>query len=206
MDLYHGSHGEHVLAYRKHIEQVINNAVTEFPRTMALRVDVHYPPILDRGDTICCFPNLEPGAISRFHRSLNAMLEANENRRSSKGSRIYPNRVRHVWAREFSEEGKCHFHLGLFFNKDAYYYLGDYQHEDSLRVMITKAWYSALGLEIEDYPGLVHFADNGKYILDTKDLYFNDECNKLLNRLDYLTKLDTKVFGEGDRNFGCSRR
>ncbi len=47
MELYNGSHGEHVLAYRKHIEQVINNAINEFPRTMALRVDVHYPPILN---------------------------------------------------------------------------------------------------------------------------------------------------------------
>ncbi len=66
MELYHGSHGEHVLAYKKHIERVVNDAISEFPRTMALRVDVHYPPILDRGDTVCCFPNLEPGAISRF--------------------------------------------------------------------------------------------------------------------------------------------
>ena len=56
MELYHGSHGEHVLAYKKHIERVVNDAISEFPRTMALRVDVHYPPILDRGDTVCCFP------------------------------------------------------------------------------------------------------------------------------------------------------
>ena len=47
MELYHGSHGEHVLAYKKHIERVVNDAISEFPRTMALRVDVHYPPILN---------------------------------------------------------------------------------------------------------------------------------------------------------------
>lgn len=52
---------------------------------MALRVDVHYPPILDRGDTVCCFPNLEPGAISRFRNALNAMLEANERTRAANG-------------------------------------------------------------------------------------------------------------------------
>ena len=39
MELYHGSHGEHVLAYKKHIERVVNDAISEFPRTMALRVD-----------------------------------------------------------------------------------------------------------------------------------------------------------------------
>ena len=93
MELYHGSHGEHVLAYKKHIERVVNDAISEFPRTMALRVDVNYPPILDRGDTVCCFPNLEPGAISRFRNALNAMLEANERTRAANGKRIYPNRV-----------------------------------------------------------------------------------------------------------------
>ncbi|EFB9599416.1 TPA: inovirus-type Gp2 protein, partial [Escherichia coli] len=34
---------------------------------------------------------------------------------------------------------------------------------------------------------------------------FKGEFNNLLNRLDYLAKLDTKIFGDGDRNFGCSR-
>lgn len=205
MELYNGSHGEHVLAYRKHIEQVINNAINEFPRTMALRVDVHYPPILDRGDTVCCFPNLEPGVISRFRNSLNAILEANEKARAVDGKRIYPNRVRHVWVREFSEEGKCHFHLGLFFNKDAYYHLGDYKIESNLRMMIVRAWYSALGLELEDYLGLVHYPENCRYILDSNDFNFEAQYNSLLNRLDYLAKLDTKVFGDGDRSFGCSR-
>ena len=104
---------------------------------MALRVDVHYPPILDRGDTVCCFPNLEPGAISRFRNALNAMLEANERTRAANGKRIYPNRVRHVWAREFSEEGKCHFHLGLFFFFFAYYHLCDYEFVRFFRMMIV---------------------------------------------------------------------
>lgn len=153
MNSYPGSHGEHVLAYKKHIERVVNDAVSEFPRTMALRVDAHYPPILDRGDTVCCFPNMEPGAISRFRNALNAMLEANEKARADNGKRIYSNRVRHVWVREFSEGGKCHFHICLFFNKDAYYHLGDYETESNLRMMIVRAWYSALGLELDDYPG-----------------------------------------------------
>lgn len=81
---------------------------------MALRVDVHYPPILDRGDTVCCFPNLEPGAISRFRNALNAMLEANEKARAANGKRIYPNRVRHVWVREFSKRKNATFILVFF--------------------------------------------------------------------------------------------
>ncbi len=205
MKLYNGSHGEHVIAYRKNIEDVVQNAIGEFSRTMALRVDVHYPPILDRGDTVCRFPNLEPGVISRFRNSLNAILDANEKMRATEGKRIYRNRTRHVWVREFSEEGKCHFNLGLFFNKDAYYHLGDYETESNLRMMIIRAWYSALDLELDDYAGLVHFPKNCRYILDVNDFNFEDEYKKLLNRLDYLAKLDTKLYGDGDRNFGCSR-
>ena len=44
-----------------------------------------------------------------------------------------------------------------------------------------------------------------RYILDVNDFNFEGEYNKLLNRLDYLAKLDTKAYGDGDRSFGCSR-
>ncbi|MES3339398.1 inovirus-type Gp2 protein [Enterobacter kobei] len=42
-------------------------------------------------------------------------------------------------------------------------------------------------------------------MLDVNDFNFEGEYNKLLNRLDYLAKLDTKAYGDGDRSFGCSR-
>ncbi|CAM7706265.1 Inovirus Gp2 family protein [Escherichia coli] len=87
-------------------------------------------------------------------------------------------------------------------NKDAYYHLGDYERSDTLRGLITGAWYSALGLELEDHQGLVHFPTNGRYILDINDPDFPEQHQHLLARLDYLTKLDTKASGQ--RNFGYS--
>ncbi|MEN1932493.1 inovirus-type Gp2 protein [Escherichia coli] len=42
---------------------------------------------------------------------------------------------------------------------------GDYERSDTLRGLITGARYSALGLELEDHRGLVHFPANGRYIL-----------------------------------------
>lgn len=89
-----------------------------------------------------------------------------------------------------------------FFNKDAYYHLGNYERSDTLRGLITGAWYSALGLELEDHQGLVHFPANGGYILDINDPDFPEQYQRLLVRLDYLTKLDTKASGQ--RNFGYS--
>ncbi|WP_252496589.1 inovirus-type Gp2 protein, partial [Escherichia coli] len=72
-------------------------------------------------------------------------------------------------------------HVCLFFNKDAYYHLGDYERSDTLRGLITGAWYSALGLELEDHQGLVHFPVNGRYILDINDPDFPEQYQRLGN-------------------------
>ena len=56
-----------------------------------------------------------------------------------------------------------------------------------------------------DIPGLVHFPENGKYILDRNKPVFIFEYHALIKQLDYLTKVGSKVFGEDNRNFDCSR-
>ena len=151
------------------------------------------------------FPNLEPGVISRMRESLKAKLDADRIRKKREGKRIYRCPLFIMWAKEYSESGKCHYHICLLFNKDAYYHLGDYEREDNLRGMITGAWYSALALQRDDCPDLVTFPDNCRYVLDNEDADFEDHYQALLTRLDYLTKVESKVFGEGDRNFGCSQ-
>lgn len=173
MELYQGTHGDHILAYKDKTVRTVSNAINQFSRTMALRIDLHYPSILDNGDTVCCFPNLEPGAISRFLDSLKAILEAYEHRRKFAGIRVNKNVVRNIWAREYSKSGKCHFHICLLFNKDAYYHLGHFKHSGTLSNLIVRAWYSALGLEIEDCRDLVHFPDNCRYVLNVNDPDFD---------------------------------
>ncbi|EHH8740432.1 inovirus Gp2 family protein [Escherichia coli] len=180
----------------------VNNLFQKHPRITAIRVDLHYPPVIDNGDTITCFPNLSPGEISRFRNSLNAKINADQHRKKQQGKRTYATSVCIIWAKEYTQSFKCHYHVCLFFNKDAYYHLGDYERSDTLRGLITGAWYSALGLELEDHQGLVHFPANGRYILDINDPDFPEQYQRLLARLDYLTKLDTKASGQ--RNFGYS--
>lgn len=204
MKTYEGSHGEHVLEYRIKIHRLLCAMTNRFPRVTAVRLDVHYPRIVDDGDNICCFHSLEPGVISRMRESLKAKLEADRARKQREGKRIYHCPLLIVWAKEYSKSGKCHYHMCLLFNKDAYYHLGDYEREDNLRGMITGAWYSALKLHRDDCPGLVTFPDNCRYVLNSEDADFAEHYEALLTRLDYLTKLESKVFGEGDRNFGCS--
>lgn len=206
MKTYLGSHGLHNADNLDTILEVLGYATNEFTSVTAVRVDTHYPSILDNGDTISCFPNLSPGAISRFINALNAILTASEHRRRRNGVRVHPNTLRSIWAKEYSQSGKCHFHICLVFNEQAYKQLGDDKLDTTLRMMITRAWYSALGLEVEDCPGLVHFPENCRYILDQNSADYIYEYGELVRRLDYLTKLDSKIYEEGERNFGGSRK
>ncbi|WP_282100571.1 inovirus Gp2 family protein [Pectobacterium versatile] len=140
-------YGSHVTSYKNKIVGVINNAVKEHPRTLALRVNLHDPVILDNGDTISFFANADSGAISRFTNSLKAKLVADEQRKRKEDKRVRPNTLRYSWVREFTQNGKRHFHMFLFLNKDAYFHLGDFNlDEDTPRTMITSAWCSALNL------------------------------------------------------------
>ncbi|KRW63060.1 hypothetical protein AO724_12600 [Aeromonas allosaccharophila] len=52
---------------------------------------------------------------------------------------------------------------------------------------------------------MVHYPDNSLYVLDTNSSDFQQHYHELLERLDYLTKVESKIFGKGDRNFGCSQ-
>lgn len=100
-------------------------------------MDLHDPVILDNGDTISCFANTDSGAISRFTNSLKAKLAADEQRKRKEGKRVHPNTLRYAWVREFTQNGKRHFHVFLFLNKDAYFHLGDFNlDDDTLRTMI----------------------------------------------------------------------
>ncbi len=47
-------------------------------------------------------------------------------RKQKENKRIHNSTLRYVWVRVFSQTDKCHFHVLLLINKDAYYHLGDY--------------------------------------------------------------------------------
>ncbi|EOZ3193318.1 TPA: inovirus Gp2 family protein [Yersinia enterocolitica] len=192
----------YVELYRSIINRSLSLITNRHQRVTAFRVDTHFPGIVDNGDNICCFHSLEPGEISRMCKSMEAKLIADIQRKEREGKRVYRGTVIIIWAREFSLSGKCHYHLCLLFNKDAYYHLGDYEQENTLRAMITGAWYSAMGLHLDDYLGLVHFPENCRYVLNSNHPDFECHYQELLNRLDYLAKIETKIFGEGYRNFG----
>ena len=205
MNIYDSEYGSHVKSYKERIIDVINKSVNEHSRTLAIRVDLHDPVILDNGDTISCIANTDSGSISRFTNSLKAKLAADEQRKRKEGKRVHPNTLRYAWVREFTKNGKRHFHIFLFFNKDAYYHLGHFNlNEDTLRTMITSAWCSALSLTTEEGQHLVQYPSNGKYTLNRDHILNDIYPDDLLNRIDYLTKVKSKNFDDGYRTFGSS--
>ncbi|STM57292.1 CP4-6 prophage protein [Escherichia coli] len=56
--------------------------------------------------------------ISRMRESLRAKLEADRTRKVREDKRIYRCPLFIIWAKEYSESGKCHYHICLLFNKE----------------------------------------------------------------------------------------
>ncbi|NBJ29686.1 inovirus Gp2 family protein [Citrobacter sp. DNRA3] len=205
---YDSEFGSHISLYRDRIKQVIDNSLNEHPNSMILRVDLHDPIDTENLDNPFFQPRIDSGAISRFTSALKAKLEHDKHIKTQR--KHWPDtrhsNLRYAWGREYTKNGKRHYHLILCFNQDAYYHLGDYDlNRNTLRTMITTAWYSALGIPIDDSGKLVNYPSNGKYILNRRSNNIEQTYNDLMNRVDYMTKVRTKIFGDGDRNFGCSR-
>ena len=205
MKYYQSNHGCHIENYRERTLNVIQLATQDHPRTLAIRVDLHDPAILDNGDAINCLHDNSPNVIARFINSLKAKIEAYQQRQRMNGKRVYPNTLRYAWVREYTQTGKRHYHMILLLNKDVFYHLGDYDVElVTLRTMIITAWCSALSIHPDVGQGLVHFADTGKSELYLKDVESGLYPVELLNRIDYMAKEKSKIFEDGNRNFGCS--
>ena len=177
---------------------VIGNAVDEFPRTMALRVDLRFPRNYRYGDS-----NKE---VTRFIDSLKAKLLVDCQRKNKRWKRNRFNRLRYVWVREVGEiNHRKHYHVLLLLNKDFYHGAGSYNADDSLYALIQQAWCSALGLDSDQYSGLANMAENGRFYLNRKSPNYMQQRTDLLKRMEYLAKNHTKCYDDGYRSIGTSR-
>ncbi|MBI0552210.1 inovirus Gp2 family protein [Pectobacterium parmentieri] len=186
--------------YLQRMINVINNAVAEHPRTMAIRVDLRLP------DDEC---NARQGLMSRFIESLDAKIEARYRSKQKQGKRTYPSYLRHLWVREVGEENqKSHYHVVLFVNNDTFSGLGRYDESGTgLASLIQAAWLSGLGLSNQsDYRTLVHFPENPLYYLDINTEDYRTVYGKLTFRASYFAKERTKSYCREERSFGCSQR
>lgn len=203
-----GSYGILNKNYIKRIQDTINKALNEYPRTMILRVDLRLPDEeLDRYNT-------DSTLITRFIVSLKAQVEADLLKKRNTGKRVHPCHVRYIWVREFNEYGKKHYHLALFFNREAYAFPGSYksakeEYIHNLALMIMEAWIRTLGLNVgvnhQRYYKLVEFPRNCYCYLSKNNDHFNNQLSVVNDRVHYLAKEYSKDNSDGQRNFGCSQ-
>ncbi|AMF98495.1 TPA: inovirus Gp2 family protein [Vibrio parahaemolyticus] len=191
-------------SYLHGIHSVLKNACNQHSRTFVFQVVLKFP---QAGGT---FPN---DAISRFIKSFKAKVSADQCRRIREGKRVHSTSIRYVWCREISSSLNVHYHVYFLMNADAYWQLGDFgaNAQGHLSQMLVSAWGSAIG--ISNARGLVHFGQGARK-LNVNDItgevvpHFNgseyDTFEDIFYWMSYLAKTDTKQFGDGGRNFGCS--
>jgi hypothetical protein len=186
--------GEYLLS----IMGVMDKALAIHPRTIAIRVDLRYPSNYPHTEDI--------PVITRFIKSLKAQIAADLTRKIKKGTRVRPSDVNYVWVKERGSEERDHYHLVLFFNRDTYNALGQYDAvEGNTAARIRKAWASALGIAPEYIGGAVYFPENPTYRLDARS-DAGGVYAKLFYRLSYFAKAETKLYQDSSNHFGTSRR
>ncbi|MGE5985831.1 inovirus Gp2 family protein [Klebsiella michiganensis] len=199
--------------YAKRITSTVDNALNQYPRTLAIRIDLRFPDEEERTDCPTqCYTG--PDVISRFINSVKAQIRADIYRKRKAGKKSLTCNVRFVWVREFNQEGsKKHYHVLLLLNKDAYAWPGRIeQHQDntfnhSVFYMVTQAWIRAIKREYADskHVGLIHIPPGGFYQLNRNSRYFEDNYEVATARAMYLAKERSKDTSDGYRSFGCSR-
>ena len=207
------NHGPLIIEYLEAAYGVMMRSLQDHPRTFGIRFDVHFP------EGWCC---PEGAAISAFIDALKARIEADLKRRQKrrKDGRALQCRLRYFWVKEKARAALPHYHVFVFLNKDVYFKLGNFQvhaypgwddmppepPKVNMAERIRAAWGSALGLPSFMARGLVHFPPKCCYHLDINAPDFEHRFKEAFLRASYFAKTDTKHYGDGFNNFGCSRR
>lgn len=197
--------GQLIQDYLWRIDEVINKALNEHPRTLVIRFDLHLPAIPN-----CIDYPIEYGSnvITRFIESFKAQIKADILKKMREGKRVHPCSVRYVWVKERNNAAQAHYHVALMLNNDTYNRLGNYQRPGNNNVTrIINAWASALRIESHVAQSLVHFPQSTPvYYLDRNAQTFPQDYQAVFNRLSYFAKSETKHFGDHSNSFGCSRK
>ncbi len=185
------------LEIKEKIIKTLDSVLEQSSRIFIVRIDLRFPlKVKHKNDS---------RVISRFFESLKSKLKAHEKRNKKDKKRIYPNKLKYVWVREIGPINKNqHYHCVLFFNKDAFFSIGDFKNTNSLYSMINSAWFSAIGID-KIGMGLVHYVPFEIKHLNKKDPDFKEKKNKWIDFLTYLAKDFSKPYNDEHRVVGCSR-
>lgn len=194
----HQWNGPLVQEYLERLYGVMDKSLKDYSRVFAIRVDPRFPVDYEAyGEVVM------NDCLSRFIESFKAKIEYNRELARRGNSKAHDTVVRYVWAREYSESGRPHYHLVFLLNGHAFSDLGYFEYgRDNMFNRLHQAWASALGIPLDQAKGLVHFPDEGAYLLHRDR---SEMISAFFERATYLCKADTKHFGNGLHGFGASR-
>ncbi|MCG9702997.1 inovirus Gp2 family protein [Vibrio natriegens] len=193
--------GPLVTQYLERAFDTVHRALQCHSRTLAIRVDLHLPDTVQQYDT---------AVIHRFFKSLKEQIKHNRNQALKRNPHAHQTDVRYVWCKEQGVNNKPHYHVLLLLNAYAFNSLGDSSSVEgnNMATRIKKAWLSALGYHSEEdrrqKGTLVHFCEDGVYRINAH--HDDGTLAKVLYRLSYLCKADSKNFAHHQHQFGRSNR
>lgn len=185
-------------------KEVIDYALAQYPRIMAIRFDLHFPSCYSDVDYDCPHVGV---VITTFINSLKAKIQSNIHRRRRNNKRADDCRLNYIWVKEGDADTADHYHVVIFLNNDTYNSIGGYGGlGDNLYTKIVEAWANALKTEIYDTRNLTHFPDQNIYYLKKNAVNFEAVYRSLYKRISYFAKVETKSCGDNQRNYGSSYR
>lgn len=185
------------VGYKDIILNVLNSAISLFPRVAVFRFDLSYAQAMD-------FVADKSSDISRFRDLLvqRMMCDVREKERSWGRNLIH--HMFYVWVREYgSVNGRKHYHVLLFLNKDIYHSFGNFSIESgNLGSMIRDSWNTATGNYL--YPQAQVYFGRVFYIT-RNDVVDESAFPEFMSCVNYLAKERDKHYGDGYRSIGSSR-
>jgi hypothetical protein len=184
--------------YLGRLHETVCCAVNQYSRVFAFRVDLRLPS--GRDSTSFTYAN---EIIDLFIESFKAKIKHNRQMARKLNKYACDTIVRFVWAREFGQHGRPHYHLAILLNHDAFFTLGRFKPgRDNIFNRLQEALASALRQPVEGISGLIHIPDNACY-----HIYRENDASiaEFFYRASYLCKAETKGFGDGGHGFGASR-
>ena len=179
-----------------------------------LQIAWHEYPWLSGIRCELCFPQgwvFQPESytnekMEKFIASLKAQIMAHQSKLKRKGGRVHPCTLRYIWAREYTRDGRPHYHVVLLFNHHAFFTLGTFEEgRANLYNRINQGWASGLGIPVSEVYGLVHF-DADMPVIAVEGHGDQNGFAELFRRTSYLCKYDTKGYGYWEHCFGTSRK
>lgn len=190
--------------YEQSLHNVLETALACHPRTFAVRVDLR---LADIEPLFYCYGEL----IKRFIASLDSQIKAQQRSDEKKKKRVRPHVLRYFRVEEQVTAEQPHYHVVLFFNRDVYHRLGDFDSPYSLAYKIKKAWARALfgrGADADDAGGLVEFANKNGSCTYRLNAHTYDAERERFDKfvVGYLCKEYSKHISPRRRSIGYSYR